>query len=440
MPQEAARRIISTPSPAQSQGGSHKKFPPSGNTGNRGRMGAWLVGAHQQPQVSPMGARSRFQRWPHARLPHPCQQQGHRRDVPCWNCASGTQQCGQTGHPAIPPAIFWLIAVPTNTPSPERAGHWMFTTTSFFGQKQGTGQCHDVLGPCSIPAPRPSGTCTAPGCHRSPPAAGCPQSPVPPRRHPGGPALLATGRVAMEKISVPPATQRKLRLPWDAALMRRRRRRAGKGLARFLSFALYFLQEETILKKKKRQTRKRRGVGGARPLPCQMTEPSAAERDLCVCSCPCIEAPLGDGSKAEHLLKEPKQQVTSRAACPSLVSQPPVPREGLHLHPALLGATRLPLGSTVGSWGYMASKTPHFPLLSPSTASSKHAPLLPCLFLYLSRKPAPREAHLVAHRSLVPHLPSAVPTSQGIAGHPGHCSAAPPPLQPTQLHKFSFAP
>lgn len=40
--------------------------------------------------------------------------------------------------------------------------------------------------------------------------------------------------------------------------MRRRRRRAGKGLARFLSFALYFLQEETILKKK---DKKESGVG-----------------------------------------------------------------------------------------------------------------------------------------------------------------------------------
>lgn len=82
-------------------------------------MGAWLVGGTPAAPVSPMGARSRFQRWPHPRLPHPCQQQGHRRDVPCWDCASGTQQCGQTGHPAIPPAIFWLIAVPTNTPNPD---------------------------------------------------------------------------------------------------------------------------------------------------------------------------------------------------------------------------------------------------------------------------------------------------------------------------------
>nr|XP_047919583.1 uncharacterized protein LOC106039706 [Anser cygnoides] len=91
----------------------------------------------------------------------------------------------------------------------------------------------------------------------------------------------------MEKISVPPATQRKLRFPWDAALMRRRRRRrVGKGLARFLSFALYFLQEETIKKKKKkRQTRRQRGVGGAQPLPCQMTELLAAEQDLCAPSC-----------------------------------------------------------------------------------------------------------------------------------------------------------
>lgn len=61
MPQEAARRIISTPSPAQSQGGSHKKFPPSCNTG--GTEAGWvpgLWGAHQQPQVSPMGACSRL--------------------------------------------------------------------------------------------------------------------------------------------------------------------------------------------------------------------------------------------------------------------------------------------------------------------------------------------------------------------------------------------
>lgn len=293
----------------------------------------------------------------------------------------------------------------------------MFTT--FFGQKQGKGQCHDVLGPCSIPAPRPSGTCTAPGCHRSPPAAGCPQSPVPPHRHPGGPALLATGRVAMEKISVPPATQRKLRLPWDAALMRRRRRRAGERAGSFPFFHSLFLAGGNDIKKK-RQKRKWRGVGGARPLPCQMTKPLAAEQDLCVRGCPCIEALLGDGSKAAHLLKEPKQQVTSRAACPSLVSQPPVPSEGLHLHPALLGAARLPLGSTVGSWGYMASKTPLFPLLSSSTASSKHAPLLPCLFLYLPRKPAPREAHLVAHRSLVPHVSGQRGgTAMPVSGIPG---------------------
>lgn len=54
MPQEAARRIISTPSPAQSQGGSHKKFPPSCNTG--GTEAGWvpgLWGAHQQPQSAP---------------------------------------------------------------------------------------------------------------------------------------------------------------------------------------------------------------------------------------------------------------------------------------------------------------------------------------------------------------------------------------------------
>lgn len=129
--------------------------------------------------------------------------------------------------------------------------------------------------------------------------------------------------------------------------------------------------------KKKRQKRKWRGVGGARPLPCQMTKPLAAEQDLCVCSCPCIEALLGDGSKAAHLLKEPRQQVTSRAACPSLVSQPPVPSEGLHLHPALLGAARLPLGSTVGSWGYMASKTP--PSLCSPPAQPAQNMLLCCL-------------------------------------------------------------
>ncbi|XP_040390071.1 uncharacterized protein LOC121058509 [Cygnus olor] len=220
--------------------------------------------------------------------------------------ASSTQQHGQTRHPAIPPAIFWLIAVPTNTPSPERAGLWTFTTTSFFGQKQGKRQCHNVLEPCSIPAPRHTGTCTAPGCHQSLPAASCPRSPVPPRRHPGGPALLATGRVAMEKISVPPATQRKLHFPWDAALMRRRTRRVGKGLARFLSFALYFLQEETIKKKKK--TNKKAewgGRGSASPLP---NDGAVSSRAGFVCSFLCNEAPLGDGSEAARSLREPKQQ------------------------------------------------------------------------------------------------------------------------------------
>lgn len=372
MPQEAARRIISTPSPAQSQGGSHKKFPPSGNTGNRGRMGAWLVGAHQQPQVSPMGARSRFQRWPHARLPHPCQQQGHRRDVPCWNCASGTQQCGQTGHPAIPPAIFWLIAVPTNTPSPERAGHWMFTTTSFFGQKQGTGQCHDVLGPCSIPAPRPSGTCTAPGCHRSPPAAGCPQSPVPPRRHPGGPALLATGRVAMEKISVPPATQRKLRLPWDAALMRRRRRRAGKGLARFLSFALYFLQEETILKKKKKKTNKKAAWGGrgsASPLP---NDRAVSSRAGFVCVLlPVHRGPAGRWQRSRAFAERAK----ATGDIPCCMSQPcvtaPSPQRGATSPPCTAGSHQAAPGEHGGELGLYGLKDPPLPSALPQHSQLK---------------------------------------------------------------------
>lgn len=175
MPQEAARRIISTPSPAQSQGGSHKKFPPSCNTG--GTEAGWvpgLWGAHQQPQVSPMGARSRFQRRPHPRLPHPCQQQGHRRDVLCWDCASGTQQCGQTGHPATPPAIFWLIAVPTNTPSMTLDVHNFLWTKA--RQRAVPRRAGAVQHPCSAPLGdmHSPGLPPEPPCSRLPPEPGAP--------------------------------------------------------------------------------------------------------------------------------------------------------------------------------------------------------------------------------------------------------------------------
>ncbi|XP_035202087.1 uncharacterized protein LOC118178006 [Oxyura jamaicensis] len=87
--------------------------------GNRGRMGAWLVGGAPAAPGQPHGRTqlpvSCFLRWPRPRLPHPCQQQGHEWGVPCWVLLAHGN-CGQTRRPAIPPAIFRLIAVPTKTP------------------------------------------------------------------------------------------------------------------------------------------------------------------------------------------------------------------------------------------------------------------------------------------------------------------------------------
>lgn len=69
---------------------------------------------------------------------------------------------------------------------------------------------------------------------------------VTPAEHPDGPHPAHGHRVAMEKVSVPPVTQRKWRFPelaWDAALMRRRR--AGRGLAFHPPF-WQELQEKTV--------------------------------------------------------------------------------------------------------------------------------------------------------------------------------------------------
>lgn len=179
--------------------------------------------------------------------PHSCMQESTSHPSRC-NCNPDSWMSlfpglchdgghGQAKHPHLCPAILWLIAVPTNTP----AQSLQDTTNSFFCQKRGAQR----------PIAAPHGCCVLqrPGVlnHTASPLH-VPTSPLLPAT-PGAlqasqsPALPAAGRVAMEKISVPLVTQRKLCFPelaWDAALMRRRRRRVGKGLALFLSFALYF--------------------------------------------------------------------------------------------------------------------------------------------------------------------------------------------------------
>lgn len=318
-------------------------------------MGAWLVGgtpaAPGQPHGRMQSPVSCFQRWPHPRLPHPCQQQGHRRDVPCWDCASGTQQCGQTGHPAIPPAIFWLIAVPTNTPSMTLDVHNFLWTKA--RQRAAPRRAGAVQHPCSAPL----GDMHSPGLPPEPPCSWLPPEPGAPSQASWRPGTARHRPCCHGEDFCATSHTKEIAPSLGCSANEEEEEKSGERAGSLPFFRSLFLAGGNDIKKK-RQKRKWRGVGGARPLPCQMTKLLAAERDLCVRCCPCIEALLGDGSKAVHLLKEPKQQVTSRAACPSLVSQPPAPSEGLHLHPALLGAARLPLGSTVGSWGYMASKTP----------------------------------------------------------------------------------
>lgn len=154
----------------------------------------------------------------------------------------------------------WVSCPPA---SPPPAGPWTLAPNPFFTPKQGarpqsasrqrTRRAGCATSCCSCAAPS-----LPPAPEGLPPKPPLPALPAAGRPVPlwqsilAGRILPAAGRVAMEKISVPPATQRKWRFPelaWDAALMRRRRRRrrAGRGLA----FCLSFLQEseEKTIKK-----------------------------------------------------------------------------------------------------------------------------------------------------------------------------------------------
>lgn len=122
--------------------------------------------------------------------------------------------------------------------SPFRSGVPEESTAGFLHLSAAGFGCHELLQPCS-PFP-----CRTPRGSRQTPRLLC--CLVTPAEHPGGPHPARGHRVAMEKVSVPPVTQRKRRFPelaWDAALMRRRR--AGRGLAFHPPF-WQELQEKTV--------------------------------------------------------------------------------------------------------------------------------------------------------------------------------------------------
>lgn len=153
--------------------------------------------------------------------------------------------------------------------SPPSAGPRMLTPNTFFRPKRGarprpasrqrTLRAGCATSCCSCAAPS-----LPPAPERLPPKPPLPVLPTTGQPVPlwqsilAGRILPAAGCVAMEKISVPPVTQRKWRFPelaWDAALMRRRR--AGRGLASCLPF----LQESQEKTTKKTYGTGREGLG-----------------------------------------------------------------------------------------------------------------------------------------------------------------------------------
>lgn len=165
------------------------------------------------------------------------------------------------------------------------------------------------------------------------------------------------------------------------------------------------------------------GRGSASPLP---NDEAVSSRAGFVCALlPVHRGPAGRWQQSSASAERAK----ATGDIPCCMSQPcvtaPSPQRGAASPPCTAGSCQAAPGEHGGELGLYGLKDPPFPLLSSSIASSKHAPLLPCLFLYLPRKPAPREAHLVAHRSLVPHVSGQRGgTAMPVSGIPG--TALPP--------------
>lgn len=181
------------------------------------------------------------------------------------------------------------------------------------------------------------------------------------------------------------------------------------------------------------------GRGSASPLP---NDEAVSSRAGFVCALlPVHRGPAGRWQQSSASAERAK----ATGDIPCCMSQPcvtaPSPQRGAASPPCTAGSRQAAPGEHGGELGLYGLKDPPLPsaLLQHSQLKTRSFTAL-LISVFATKTSSKRSPPGGTPVPCPPRLGAAWGHSHAGEWHPGHCSAAPPPPQPAQLHKFSFAP